>query len=189
MFSTSIDMALSGFEFRQKGGLLFLLGLPFLPIDFSALSSIILGFAVSLSILAYFRRDAIYRIVQNCFFQLALPDNDDVPTLGPQLTPHLLVSLLVAGYLRYPEIHIGLGDGIVFTPFMAVPETTVDEDDCTVLWENDIGGTRQAFIIHPIAESQMPECVTKFQFRFCGSGMDGSHITMALIGRENVWHW
>ncbi len=189
MFSTLIDMALSGFELCYEGGFPFLLGLPFLSIDLTALPSVFLGLTVSLSILADFRCDAIGRSVQNRLFQLALPDNDDIPPLGFQLSPNILVTFLILCDFRHPEIHIGLGDGIVFTPFMAVPETTVDEDDCTVLWENDIGGTRQAFIIHPIAESQMPECVTKFQFRFCGSGMDGSHITMALIGRENVWHW
>ena len=165
MFPTLIAQAISGFELCYKGGFPFLLGLPFLSIDFSALPSIFFGLAISLSILTDFRCDAIYRVVKDRFLQLALPDNDDIPPLGFQLSPNILVSFLIPCHFSHPKLRIGLGDSEILAPLVSVPETTVDEDDSAVLWEDDVGRTRQVSIIHLISESLAPECVTEFQFR------------------------
>ena len=63
---------------------------------------------------------------------MALPDDYDVPALGLQLAPHLLIPLLVAGDLGRPEVCVGLGCCGVLAVLVAVPEAAVDEDDGAV---------------------------------------------------------
>ena len=160
MIATKIDIVQSGFELCHKGSLPFLHRLPLLPIRFSGLPSILQSLPESLSILADFLCDAINRFVQNRFLQLALPDDDDRPAFRFQLTPHLLVSLLISCYFRHPEISIGLGDSVILAALVAVPETTMHKNHGAVFRENDVRGARKASINHFVAESQAPECVT-----------------------------
>lgn len=160
MIATKIDIVQSGFELRNEGGLSFLLGLPFLSIGFSGLPSILQSLPESLSILADFLGDAINRFVQNRFLQLALPDDDDRPPLGFQLSPHLLVTFLISCYFRNPEIRVGLGHSVILATLMAVPKTTVDKDDRAESGKDDVRGAGKASINHFVAESQAPECVT-----------------------------
>lgn len=117
---------------------------------------------------------------------LALPYNDDRPAFRFQLTPHLLVSFLISRYFRHPEIRVGLGDSVILATLVAVPEAPVDKDDGAVFGENDVGRSWKASIIHFVAESQAPECMTEFQLRLCRGGADGDHITMALVWREGI---
>lgn len=186
MIATKIDIVQSGFELCHKGSLPFFHSLSLLPIGFPGLPSILQSLPESLSILADFLGDAINRFVQNRFLQLALPDDDDRPPLGFQLSPHLLVTFLISCYFRNPEIRVGLGHSVILATLMAVPEAAVDKDDGAVFGENDVGRSWKASINHFVAESQAPECVTEFQLRLCRSGADGDHITMALIWREGI---
>ena len=122
-------------------------------------------------------------------FQLTLPDDDDAPPFRLQLTPDFLVSHLVPRDLSHPEFRVGLGDSIVLTVFMTMPKAAVYKDDGAVFGEDDVRGARKASIINFVAESQAPECMAEFQLRFCRGGANGDHITMALDGRENIWHY
>ena len=160
MIATKIDLVQSGFEFRHKGSLPFLYRLPLLSIRFSSFSSILLSLTVIFSVLADFLCDAINRFAKNRFLQFAFPDDDDRPTFRFQLTPNLLVSLLISCYFRHPEISIGLGDSVILATLVAMPETAVDKDDRPVFGEDDVRGSGKASINHFVAESQAPECVT-----------------------------
>ena len=160
MIATKIDLVQSGFEFRHKGSLPFLYRLPLLSIRFSSFSSILLSLTVIFSVLADFLCDAINRFAKNRFLQFAFPDDDDRPTFRFQLTPNLLVSLLISCYFRHPEISISLGNSVVLAPLMSVPETPVDKDDRAVFGEDDVRGTRKVSIIHPIPKTFSPKRTT-----------------------------
>ena len=135
--------------------------------------------------LFFYPRDGLFKTI---LLQLALPDNDDKPAFCLQLTPDLLVSFLIPCDFRRPEISIGLGDSVILATLVAMPKTTMGKDYSAVLGKDDVGRTGKASIIHPIAESLTPECVTELQLRLCGRGVNGDHITMALVWRENVRH-
>ena len=62
-------------------------------------------------------------------FQLTLPDNDYAPAFRLQLSPHLLVPLLVPGDFSYPELCVGFGDRIILAVFVAMPKASVYEDN------------------------------------------------------------
>ena len=66
-------------------------------------------------------------------FQLALPQDDGVPTEQTELDALLHVALAVALNLGFPEGGVCLGQDEVRAIFVAVPEASVDEDDCLVL--------------------------------------------------------
>ena len=82
-----------------------------------------------LSIADDFRLYPLYSFVKASILKLAFPDNDDGPSLRLQLAPGLLVPFLIPGYLRCPEVGVGLGHRVELAAFVAVPEAAVNEDD------------------------------------------------------------
>ena len=124
--------------------------------------------------------------VQPGFLQFALPHDDDAPTFRFQLPPHFLISLLVPAHLRRPKFRIRLGNRIVLAPFVSMPEAAVNENDCSVSWQDDVRAPRQPLIIHAIAEPQSPESKTNTQLRLGGGGVDLRHHVMTLLGGEDV---
>ena len=85
--------------------------------------------------------------LQPGFLQLAFPYDDDEPTLRLQLPPGLLIALLVPGHLLNPEVRVSLGNSIVGATFVSVPKAAVNEDDCVILRQYDIRGTREAAMV------------------------------------------
>ena len=82
---------------------------------------------------------------------MSFPDDDCVPTEAAQLDAFFDVALFVAFYFLFPEWGVALGHYKVFATLVAVPEAAVDEDDCPVLAQYYVGGTRQAFDIYAVA--------------------------------------
>lgn len=120
------------------------------------------------------------------FLQLALTNDNDIPTLCLQLAPDFLITFLVPCYLGRPELGIGLGNRIEFAVPVAVPEAAVDEDGGAILGKDDVRFSREFLVVYPIAKSLGPESVTQLQLRLCGGGVDGGHVSMALVRSENV---
>lgn len=71
-----------------------------------------------------FRIYTLNGFFQDGFLQLRFPNDDDRPAFCLQLTPDLLVALLVTGDFRLPEFNIGFGSGCVLALLVAVPEVT-----------------------------------------------------------------
>lgn len=152
MISAMIYKGLSGFELSHKGSLPFLHRLPLLPIHFSSFSSILLSLTVFFSVLTDFLCDAIYRFAKNRFLQFAFPEDDNIPPLGFQLSPHLLVTFLISCYFRHPEIRVGLGHSVILATLMAVPEAAVDKDDRAEFWEDDVRTPWQLLDVYSISK-------------------------------------
>ena len=133
----------------------------FLSIDLPCLSSVLQGVKIGVSVLTDFTLDPCDGLFQNALLQLTFPDNDNVPSLSLQLTPHFLIPLLISGNLSCPELCVGLWDFVITTALMAMPKAAVNEDGCAVLCEDNIRSARKALDIHPIAEAPMPERITE----------------------------
>ncbi len=121
-------------------------------------------------------------------FKLAFPGNDDGPSFRLQLAPNLLVPFPIPGYLRCPEVGVGLRHRVELAPFVAVPETAVNEDGRAILGKADIRFPWEFLVIYSIAESLVPKGMTQHQLRLCGGGVDGSHVAMALGWSMHVGH-
>lgn len=57
------------------------------------------------------------------FFELAFPDDDDMPAFAFELFLDALVSRLVARELLFPELHVALGFACVLASLMLMPVT------------------------------------------------------------------
>ena len=71
--------------------------------------------------------------------ELALPDDDDMPSGGFERGVLRDVAVMVAGQFRGPEFHVGFGNGILGTSLMRMPEASVDEHDRMPSGQNHVG--------------------------------------------------
>lgn len=176
------------FNLFRQGLFLCLASLLFLKVGFSGCSSG-LSFRYSLgSVLNDFFRHAGDSVFEGGFLELAFPDDYDRPAFGLQFAPDFLVTLLVSGHFCRPEVGVCFGNCVELAGFVTMPEASVDEDNRAVFWKHNIWRTREAPVIHPVAEAFLPEGMAQPQLRLCGSGVDGGHIAMALGGGKGVRH-
>ena len=141
---------------------------------------------VCLSILFDGRGYIVQGIIKARLLQFSLPYNENIPSLGLQLTPGLLVALLIARDLHHPEFSVGLWDGVVGTIFMTMPEAAVNKDDGVVLGQDDVRLSGKTLVICAIAESQAPEGMTQNQLRACVLGSVMRHTLKALLWSHDV---
>ena len=131
-------------------------GLLLFLIESSGFLSVHHDVVVGIAIPDDFSDHAVHGIFETVFLQFALPGDDDIPAFCLQLTPNLLIALLIAGYLGCPEFSVGFWNMARFTILVTMPEAAVDEDYGAVFGKDDIRGTGETFVIHPVAESQTP---------------------------------
>ncbi len=86
-------------------------------------------------------------------FQLAFPNRYAMPTHFCKLALFLQVTVTIALYLCFPEIHICLWKHIILTAFMPMPETTVYKDYRAILAQHYIRMTRKTRMVKPIAKA------------------------------------
>ena len=70
-------------------------------------------------------------------FQSAFPDCCYSPPELSQFPSICSVSFRIAFQLGKPIFEIGTGNAKAFA-FVFMPETTIDQEDCLVFWQNDI---------------------------------------------------
>ena len=79
--------------------------------------------------------------------EFAFPDGDDGPGEGVEALGVEFVTGDVAGDFLAPECFVGLGNDVLGATSVAVPEAAVDEDDCAILGQDEVGGAGKALII------------------------------------------
>ena len=72
--------------------------------------------------------------------EFTLPDGDDSPGEGVEALGIEFVTGDVAGNLFFPELGVGLWCDVLGAAAVAVPEAAVDEDDCAIFGEDEVGG-------------------------------------------------
>ena len=115
--------------------------------------SVRLNGMIDFPILPYFICHHFNCFLQFGFLKLALPYDDNEPSLCFQLPPHFLISFLIARDLGNPEVGVGFRDCIILAAFVSMPEATVNKNDRPIFRKNDIGFPWKAFVVQPIAET------------------------------------
>ena len=98
------------------------------------------------------------------------------------------VAFLVAVDLSLPELAITLGQHEVLTAFVTVPKATIDEDDCLVFAQYNVGGARQALDVYAVAVAMGVQVTSHNQFRFCILALDARHALVPLLFAHSVCH-
>lgn len=103
------------------------------------------------------------------WFQLALPDDDDMPSHIGETLLFLLVTLTVAVDFLLPKLRVGLGHTEVFAAFVSVPEAAVDEHARAILPQHYVGMTGQPWVVQSVSEALSPQVFAhnNFGLRVC----------------------
>lgn len=119
---------------------------------------------------------------------MSFPDDDCVPTEAAQLDALFDVAFLVAVDLSLPELAIALGQYEISAVFVAVPKATIDEDDCLVFAQYNVGGTGQALDVYAVAVA-MGVQVTAHNYLGLGVlAFDARHALVPLFFCHPVCH-
>ena len=113
--------------------------------------------------------------------ELTLPDGNAVPSHGGYLALFFDVALLVAADFLLPEVGVGLGHLEVRAVVVSMPEAAVDEDDCAVFAQHDVGMAGESGMVEAIAEAAGKEILAHQNLRARSLALDCSHAAMALF--------
>lgn len=87
-----------------------------------------------------------------------------------------------------PERCVCFGQDKVFAVLMSMPEASVDENGCTVFFEDNIGRTWQFLYIEPVSESFGEQGFAHKEFRLCILASYALHAPAPLLGIHSVCH-
>jgi hypothetical protein len=102
-------------------------------------------------------------------FQGTFPDVENAPSLLAKGIIRLAIAGAVALDFLLPAINVGTGKAETGTVFMSVPEATLNENDSTVLGQNQIRFPRQIFVVEPKAETKPMKPLSDPQLRLSGT--------------------
>ncbi len=121
--------------------------------------------------------------------QLAFPYRNGVPPHSSQFLFLFLVPFFVPSDLRHPEVPVGLGDlttGRVLDGQwfmvrsqhypMSMPEASVNKDTGPVFPQDQVGVSRQPFVVQSVSESPFPQPTAHNHLGLRILSPDGSHI-------------
>ena len=130
-------------------------------------------------------------------FQLAFPNDDDLPAIFSQQLIVLLISFSVSPNFVDPKLFIGLwnpttwplpqplssGEGGV-----TMPETAVDKDGGTVFPHHDVGLPWNTFHVEAVAIAMPPQPLPHLELRLGVATADARHHVVTLFRSEDVHH-
>jgi hypothetical protein len=76
---------------------------------------------------------------------LAFPDHKGPATKSGKVFTVSFITIYVSLKLILPEIFSTFGIIKILTAFIPMPETTMNKNDCSVFWEDNIGFTWKVF--------------------------------------------
>ena len=91
------------------------------------------------------------------------------------------VALFVASDFLFPKVGVGLGHLEAVATFVSMPEATVDEDDCAVFAQHDVGMTGESGMVEAIAEAAGKEILAHQYLRARSLALYCRHAAMALL--------
>ena len=115
------------------------------------------------------------------WLELALPDGDAVPSHCGYLALFFDVALLVTVDFLLPEVGVGLGHLETVAVVVSMPKASVDEDNCTVFAQHDVGMAGESGMVEAIAEAAGPEILAHQYLWACSLALYCSHAAMALL--------
>jgi hypothetical protein len=117
-----------------------------------------------------------------------LPDNCHFPAHLLQFPLIFGIPSDIVGEFPFPEFCVGLRRCRDFASFVAMPETTVYEDNGSVSRKNEVGFTRQFFPVKLVPETHGMNQGPDLQFGSRIFRMNARHIPAALKGCQFVCH-
>ena len=117
--------------------------------------------------------------------EFAFPDGDDGPGEGVEALGAQFIAGDVAGHFLLPEAGVAFRDDIFGAAAVAVPEAAVDEDDGTVLGEDEVGRAGQTSVVEPVAITATPQFVPDGPLGSRILRADAGHVVGSLGGRWN----
>ena len=91
------------------------------------------------------------------------------------------VALLVAADFLFPKVGVGLGHLETVAVVVSVPKAAVDEDDCAVFAQHDVGMTGESGMVEAIAEAAGKEILAHQYLRARSLALYCRHAAMALL--------
>ena len=114
-------------------------------------------------------------------FELTFPYGDAVPAHCGYLALFFDVALFVAVDFLLPEVGVCLGHLEVWAVVVSMPEATIDEDDCAVFVQHDVGMTGESGMVEAIAEAAGKEILAHQYLRARSLALYCRHAAMALL--------
>jgi hypothetical protein len=119
-------------------------------------------------------------------FQLAFPNRDDFPARLSEFTLVFPIIGNIPFEFLFPEGFVGCGSCCVFAPFVAVPETAVNEDNRLVFRQDYVRLAGQIFNVFPESVTRPVQYGSNEHFRFRVLSANATHNVASLFRRENV---
>ena len=130
-------------------------------------------------------RDIVCQRIK-AFLDFAFPDDNHMPAGLLQGGLLFLIAFNVALEFLRPEFHIRFRHCGDFAAFMAMPETTVDENHRMPFGQNDIGMSGQFRRMKAVAKAQRMQMMTHDQFRLRVLRPDFAHGFAAFFWRDGI---
>ena len=64
---------------------------------------------------------------------------------------------------------------------MLMPETAMDEDNCTVFWKHDVRPTGEIRLVQPVPESSSEQNATNDKLWLCVTSTNSTHDLTAFL--------
>ena len=125
--------------------------------------------------------DLLHSGIQFLFGQVALPDDDDLPTGEHQFIIDPCVPSSILLYLGLPELCIGFRQYKQLASLVTVPETAVNKDSRSVLAHDDVRLAGHALDIEPVAVSVRPQPFPNQYLRFGRLAANMRHAAVTLL--------
>jgi len=84
---------------------------------------------------------------------LTFPDHNGPPVKRKKFFPVAFITFNVAFKLLPPEFFSAFGIIRILTAFMTMPETSMNKNDCSVFWEDNIGFAWKVFPVKSETET------------------------------------
>jgi hypothetical protein len=120
---------------------------------------------------------------------LTLPYNQHLPAHAIQLATVAAVTRYVLLEFIHPELVACFWFNLPKGTSVAVPETTMHEDNPVTTWENQVWASGQASYMETVACSQHMRQPTHYDFRRRVFSSDVGHAAPSLLWRKHVAHF
>jgi hypothetical protein len=98
------------------------------------------------------------------------------------------ISIPIRPKLRLPELAVGFRYGRVFATTMLMPETSMNENNGTKFWKNDVGAAWEVLYMEAITETLRVQKPSHQHFRGSVLPFDASHHPAARRLVDDVSH-
>lgn len=130
--------------------------------------------------------DHVYAFLQ-VFLDVTLPEPQDKPAPISQFVINFLVSLNIPLQLLLPVFLIGTNlFSRVFLVSLGMPEIPINKNSDAVPGDGNVRRTWKHLVVFSVAQSTVPECLAKKDFRLSVLGSDMAHVLMTLLFSQDI---